>query len=324
MKKCLYVLIILCVFTACTRDIVLRKNEVLKAPYNEKTLPKGVYEIELYRVIYPVDLEGKQKFFEEFNVLLKKYFLRDKKINFLVSEAFYSDLKSLENSFLLKEESIYDKPSSTLSIEEKEYLIKSYGNRIGLYKGSVQEYLNMQVSYLMNYLGKSEMFNENKLYSEREKSELIDDLKEIRRENVQLLKNIDLEFILEVEKAYSTDKGEVYWDNREFLLKNNSNFDKKLNNYPIPIYIKDINDEDVKALIKEEISINNKLVFVENALYEGYKNLGSSYLFFKDGENKIKSYEDYEFIVTVKDIQLENMINLKDNTVLSEILGGKK
>lgn len=324
MRKSLYLLMILCLFNACTRDIILRKNEVLKAPYNEKNLPKGVHEIELYRIIYPENLEGKQKFFEEFNVLLKKYYLKDKKINFLISEVFYSDLKSLESSFLLNEERIYDKPSSTLSEEEKKYLIAGYGRRIEKYSGSVQEYLNMQVSYLLNYLGKSDAFNENKLYSEREKSELIDELKEIRRENVQLLKDVNLEFILEIEEAYSRQKNDVYWDNREFILKKNNNFDKKLNSFPIPIYIKNINDEDVKALIKEEVTINNKLIFIENSLYEGYKNLGTSYLFFKGGANKIKSYEDYEFIVTVKDIQLENMINLKDNTVLSEILGGKK
>ena len=324
MKKVIYVLIVLVLFTACTRDIVLRKNEVLKASYNEKTLPKGVHEVPLYRIIYPFNLEEKQEFFKEFNVLLKKYYLKDKKINFLINESFYADLKSLETISLLEEEKIYDKAASTLSDTEMKFLLESYGDRIDKYEGSTQEYLNIQINYLLNYLGKVENFDKNKLYSEREKSELVDELKETRRENVQLLKGIDLQFVLELNNPYAQKTEELYWDNREFTLKNSSNFDKKLNNYSIPIYIKGIKDDDVKALVKEEYKINNKIVFIENNLYEGYKNLGSSYIFLIGGSSKIKSYEDYEFNVVVTDIELKNMINLKDNIVLTEILGGKK
>ena len=324
MKKVIYVLIVLVLFTACTRDIVLRKNEVLKASYNEKTLPKGVHEVPLYRIIYPFNLEEKQEFFKEFNVLLKKYYLKDKKINFLINESFYADLKSLETISLLEEEKIYDKAASTLSDTEMKFLLESYGDRIDKYEGSTQEYLNIQINYLLNYLGKVENFDKNKLYSEREKSELVDELKETRRENVQLLKDIDLQFVLELNNPYAQKTEELYWDNREFTLKNSSNFDKKLNNYTIPIYIKGIKDDDVKALVKEEYKINNKIVFIENNLYEGYKNLGSSYIFLIGGSSKIKSYEDYEFNVVVTDVELKNMINLKDNIVLTEILGGKK
>ena len=324
MKKVIYVLLVLVLFTACTRDIVLRKNEVLKASYNEKTLPKGVHEVPLYRIIYPFNLEEKQEFFKEFNVLLKKYYLKDKKINFLINESFYADLKSLETISLLEEEKIYDKAASTLSDTEMKFLLESYGDRIDKYEGSTQEYLNIQINYLLNYLGKVENFDKNKLYSEREKSELVDELKETRRENVQLLKDIDLQFVLELNNPYAQKTEELYWDNREFTLKNSSNFDKKLNNYTIPIYIKGIKDDDVKALVKEEYKINNKIVFIENNLYEGYKNLGSSYIFLIGGSSKIKSYEDYEFNVVVTDIELKNMINLKDNIVLTEILGGKK
>lgn len=324
MKKVIYVLIVLVLFTACTRDIVLRKNEVLKASYNEKTLPKGVHEVPLYRIIYPFNLEEKQEFFKEFNVLLKKYYLKDKKINFLINESFYADLKSLETISLLEEEKIYDKAASTLSDTEMKFLLESYGDRIDKYEGSTQEYLNIQINYLLNYLGKVENFDKNKLYSEREKSELVDELKETRRENVQLLKDIDLQFVLELNNPYAQKTEELYWDNREFTLKNSSNFDKKLKNYTIPIYIKGIKDDDVKALVKEEYKINNKIVFIENNLYEGYKNLGSSYIFLIGGSSKIKSYEDYEFNVVVTDIELKNMINLKDNIVLTEILGGKK
>ena len=324
MKKVIYLLLFLVLFTACTRDIVLRKNEVLKASYNEKNLPKGTHEIPLYRIIYPTSLEGKQEFFKEFNILLKKYYLKDKKINLLINESFYADLKSLEMTSLLEEEKIYDKAASTLSSEEMTFLLENYGNRIEKYKGSTQEYLNIQVNYLLNYLGKVESFDKNKLYSEREKSELVDEIKETRRENVQLLKDVDLQFVLELNNPYAQKMDELYWDNREFTLKNSSNFDKKLNNYSVPIYIKGIRDEDVKALVKEEYKINNKIVFIENGLYEGYKNLGNSYIFLIGGSNKIKSYEDYEFNVVVTDIKLENMINLKDNIVLTEILGGKK
>lgn len=324
MKKAAYLLLVLVLFTACTRDIVLRKNEVLKASYNEKKLPKGVHEIPLYRIVYPTDLEGKQEFFKEFNVLLKKYYLKDKKVNFLINELLYKDLNSLETTSLLAEEKVYDKAASTLNSEEMNFLIENHGSRIEKYRGSTQEYLNIQIHYLLNYLGKSDSFNRDRLYSEREKSELIDEVKEMRRENVELLKSLKLQFILEINNPYSKKIDELYWDNREFTLKNSSNFDKQLNNYSLPIYIKGIQDTDVKALVKEEYKINNQIIFIENKLYEGYKNSGSSYIFLVGGSNKIKSYEDYEFKVVVTDIELENMINLKDNVVLTEILGGKE
>lgn len=324
MKKTNYLLLVLLLFAACTRDVVLRKNEVLKASYNEKKMPKGTHEIPLYRIIYPTSLEGKQEFFKEFNILLKKYYLKDKKINFLINESLYADLKSLEMTSLLEEEKIYDKAASTLNNEEIKFLIEHYGNRIEKYRGSTQEYLNIQMNYLLNYLGKPEIFDKNKLYSEREKSELVDEIKETRRENVQLLKDVAIQFILELNNPYAQKIDKLYWDNREFTLKNSSNFDKKLNNYSVPIYIKGMKDEDVKALVKEEYKINNNITFIENGLYEGYKNLGNSYIFLIGGSSKIKSYEDYEFNVIVKDIELGNMINLEDNIVLTEILGGKK
>ena len=187
-------------------------------------MPKGVHEVPLYRIIYPFNLEEKQEFFKEFNVLLKKYYLKDKKINFLINESFYADLKSLETISLLEEEKIYDKAASTLSDTEMKFLLESYGDRIDKYEGSTQEYLNIQINYLLNYLGKVENFDKNKLYSEREKSELVDELKETRRENVQLLKDIDLQFVLELNNPYAQKTEELYWDNREFTLKNSSNF----------------------------------------------------------------------------------------------------
>lgn len=50
----------------------------------------------------------------------------------------------------------------------------------------------------------------------------MDELKETRRENVQLLKDIDLQFVLELNNPYAQKTEELYWDNREFTLKNSS------------------------------------------------------------------------------------------------------
>ena len=81
MRKILILLVLVLTILGCNREIVLKKSNVLKAPYDEKLISKGDYKVNIYRLKYPKDLKGKQDFFEEFNVLIQKYYLKGKKVN---------------------------------------------------------------------------------------------------------------------------------------------------------------------------------------------------------------------------------------------------
>lgn len=324
MRKIFLGLLIILFLPACSREIVLRKNQSVVAPFNEKSFPKGTYELILYSINYPKNLKEKQVFLTELNILLKKYYLGDKKVNLLIQKDFYDDLKSLKADSLLAEEKIYDKQASLLNEEEVKLLIKNSGKRIEKYRGTAQEYLNFQIEYLLRFLGKSNTYEENKVYSEREKSEYVDEIREIRKENFNLLDDVKIQFVLQVDKPYDSDRGENYWDNREILLKGSSSLSKDLNSYEMPIYIKGLKEKDISALIKEEYKINNKAILLENSLYNGYKNIDGTYIFLLGGEKKIKSYENYDFIFKIVEVELKDMVNIKNNMTIAEILGGKK
>lgn len=324
MKKMILFLFTLLLLLGCNREIVLRKNQNMLAPYNEKVFPKGDYEIPLYKLNYPKDLKDKQVFLNELNILLKKYYLGEKKINLLISNEFFLDLESLKKEALLQEEKVYDKQASRLNEEEISFLIKNSRKRIEKFKGTTQEYLNLQIEYLLNFLDKKESFDENKIYSEREKSELVDEIKDIRRENVSLLDEVFIEFILEIDKPYDLGQANIYWDNREIALNNSSNLSKNLSNYNLPIYIRGLKERDIESLIKEEYRINNKAIFLENQVYEGYKALDKSFIFLLGGNKKIKSYESYSFAFKVIEIELKDMLTIKSGLLISDLLGGKK
>ena len=324
MKKIILIMLTIVLLSACNREIVLRKNQILAAPFNEKSFPKGSYEVVLYKLNYPKTLKEKQVFLNEFNTLLKKYYLGEKKINLIINSDFNSDLKSLKKDSLLEDERIYDKQASLLSEEETKILIKNADNRIEKFQGTTQEYLNLQVGYLLGFLGQKQVFDENKIYSERQKSELVDEIRETRKENLKLLDEVKIQFVLQVDNPYDTSSSDVYWDNREIILKGNSSFSKNLNSYDMPIYIKGLKEKDVDGLIKEEYMINNKAVLIDNTIYEGYKNIDKSFIFLLGGNRKIKSYEAYDFNFKIVEIELKDMLNLQTSLTISDILGGKK
>ncbi len=324
MKKTMLFLFTLLLLLGCNREIILRKNQNMLTPYNEKKFPKGNYELSIYKLNYPKDLKDKQVFLNELNVLLKKYYLGEKKINLLISNEFFLDLESLKKEALLQEEKIYDKQASLLNEEEISLLIKNSTKRIEKFKGTTQEYLNLQIEYLLSFLDKKENFDENKVYSEREKSELVDEIKDIRKENVNLLDEVLIEFILEIDKPYELGQANIYWDNREIVLKNSSNLSKNLSNYNLPIYIKDLKERDIESLIKEEYRINNTAIFLENQVYNGYKALDKSFIFLLGGNKKIKSYEGYDFTFEIIQIEIEDMLSIKSGLLISDLLGGKK
>lgn len=190
MKKMRVILLVLAVMlmSACSggeiisgREIVRRKENVITAPFDKEKIEEGSYTINLYKIDYPRELKGKQEFYANLNVVFKKFYLAEKKLNMLVDKEYYEDYKTLEEESLLTEESILDKPASTLESYEINLLRDMVSVEVDKYRGTVQEYLNLQVAYLMDFLGEGDKFDKDYLYTEREKNEYVDMLKEIRK-----------------------------------------------------------------------------------------------------------------------------------------------
>lgn len=324
MKKNIYAIILLIISIGCSREIVLRKSQSLVAPYNEKTLPKGDYTLTLYKISYPKLLAEKQVFLSDLNILLKKFYLANKKGTFLIDLNLYKDLQTLKKSSLLSEEELFDKPASFLSKEDIEKLKILVPIHILKYEDTTQEYLNLQISYLLTYLGRANTFDENIVYTEREKADLIDEIKVLRKENSNLLDTLGIELIVQIDSPYIQNKEVKYWDNREINSISVNKFDESLNSFEVPIYIKGITESDINGLIKEQNSISNKVIILENSQYSGYKNSGSNYLFFTGGDKILKTYETYNFKIKIVEVELKNIAKITSAITIGDVVGGKK
>lgn len=323
MKKINVFILLLLVFSACNREIVLRKEAVVAAPFNKEVVEEGDYNLTLYKISYPDDMEGKQDFYSNINLFFKRFYLEEKKIIFLVDRDYYDDYHRLERYSLLKEELLLDKPASTLLDYEIELLKNITPVEIDKYKGTVQEYLNLQVAYLMDFLGEGNSFDKNYLYTEREKNVYVNKLKDIRRENFELIKSLDIDMVLEVENPYSAgEKRNSYFTERDIILSTTSKFDSQLNSIEIPLYIRNMEVEDIDKIIKGQDFIDNNVIIIENDRFKGYLHK-KSFMFFIGGQEEFREYADYGISLEVKKLNLEEMLGTQEEFVISDFTGGK-
>lgn len=333
MKKMRVILLVLAVMlmSACSgreiisgREIVRRKENVITAPFDKEKIEEGSYTINLYKIDYPRELKGKQEFYANLNVVFKKFYLAEKKLNMLVDKEYYEDYKTLEEESLLTEESILDKPASTLESYEINLLRDMVSVEVDKYRGTVQEYLNLQVAYLMDFLGEGDKFDKDYLYTEREKNEYVDMLKEIRRENFKFLSSLDIEMVLEVEDPYSDNtvlEEGAYWNEKDIILATTSKYKGELSSYSIPLYIKNIKEKDIDNLIKGLDSIDNKVIILENSIYHGYTHK-NNFIFFTGGEKLIKKYDKYDIEVEIKELKLKELLKVDEKLLISDFTGG--
>ena len=119
-------------------------------PKMRKVIP-GKYEIRIYELNYPESLSEKNKFYNEFNQVLKNVD-KNKKYSLLLEKRFYDDMKKIEESQLSDEENLLEIPASSLDENQRQDLI-SMSSKLNLtqYLGTDQEFLNRQV-YILNQL----------------------------------------------------------------------------------------------------------------------------------------------------------------------------
>ena len=163
-------------------------------PKMRKVIP-GKYEIRIYELNYPESLSEKNKFYNEFNQVLKNVD-KNKKYSLLLEKRFYDDIKKIEESQLSDEENLLEIPASSLDENQRQELI-SMSSKLNLtqYLGTDQEFLNRQV-YILNQLLNKDGFDENNVYSELDKEFLVSELKEKRKNIVENFRKSNFEYFI--------------------------------------------------------------------------------------------------------------------------------
>lgn len=323
MRKNLLIIFILMSFVSCQQRLVLRKKVVVQAPFKE--VEEGEYNINIYRIKYPSKLEEKQKFYRDMNAIFKRYYLEEKKAVIMLDREYFEDFAYLKNNNILKEEEIFNKIASTLNKAEINRLREICPIDVPMYKDTVQEYLNIQIAYLMKYLGKEAEFDPDELYTEREKNKYLDDLKEERKEIVKFLDVLNIDIFVEISNPYEEKDytGNTYWDNKDIILSESSKISDALNNYKVALYIKNLKDNDIQNLIENKSFIDNSILVIENNKYKGYVHDGK-YIFFLGGNKEKREYSAYEISLQVEDIELRDLIYIDEEVVISDFTGRMK
>lgn len=323
MKKILLFVFILLFLFGCQKRMVLRKKVIVKAPFEK--IDEGDYEITIYKIKYPKELEKKQEFYREMNSVFKRFYLEEKKAVIMLNVEYFEDFEYLKKNNILKEELIFDKIAATLTEDEISQLRKVVGVEVEKYKNTIQEYLNLQVAYLMRYLGIEDEFDVDYIYTEREKNKYLDIIKNERKEIVKFLEVLKIDILAEVDNPYEEDRraSYLYWDTKDIELSEKNSISDCLNKYNIPLYVKNIKEDDVQKIIRNDIFIDNTLLVIENSNYKGYVH-GDKYIFFVGGGTEKKEYSAYGITIRLDSIELSELIFIDEEMVISDFTGRMK
>jgi len=301
--------------------IVLKKRAVDKPPFK---LEPGSYQLEFDTVTYPDTIFERAEFWNEFLAFSTKMMLAEKKCFLLLSEECVGDLAVVKNGELTEKEKIFYVVASSLQDSEKESIrnilnIEEKENE----KLTTQDYLNMQVKIMLKILGKESDFESGKIYTELEKENIVNKIKSMRKMVDNSLKKSKIAIIVSIKDPYNEIKKEkemFYKKDIRFYPK--GSFSERVSKYEYPIYIQNINSEDAEKIFNMEIKVKNRVVFVENSIYHGYRYEKGDFLFFRGGEKESYQYQEYKIDFNVENKKLEIILTEEQKYGFSDIIGG--
>lgn len=306
MKKIIYFLICLLLFTSCN-NIVLRKDESERVSFNN-SLTKGNYDIYIYEVVYPETQNEKLVFMNNFENLLKSKNKSENKISFILPKNLYDDVISTINDGGIGDENSFIKSASSINNLDKININKkTRGIKVPEDTGDIQKYLNKQYYSLLKLLNRENEYNSNSYYTEFDKKKLSDEFLS-KRKNLKkiLLQNKD-----------------------NFLIKLNNL--KDLKNYRNDlIYLTNCNYSSLKNFLENEPTSISPLILINSDFYTGYTACKNSVILFNGygreemsyfiGYNfettiiKIDNINDYYFTNSNKQIEISTLLNRKKYT----------
>lgn len=231
----------------------------------KSSIPEGKYNFNLVSFKYPENYNDKINFLKNLNNTLENLnAIQKENLNLLITNEMDIDFNSLFSTGWLDKEILGMKIVEDLENDEKIYLNKL---NIGVptEAGENQKLLNRQYFLLLQLTDNEALYNPEFLYTELDKSLLMEDVLLNRK---SLIENIN-----------SIKKNFVYSDS--------ISDDKKI------IYIKEKN----RVL---ETLINKSVIFQNSNINSGFRVLPNSLVLFPGNENKkYLSTEDYEFTSSI-------------------------
>ena len=317
-----FYLVLFCFLILCgCSKIVLKKRVVESAPFKGE---KGTYEVILSRVNYPEGIFERAKFWNEFYAFSAKMLIAQKKSVLLIPEDIVRDLEIVKKGELTEKEGLFYRTASSLNDDEKEnirnILDVTEKNKEIL---TTQDYLNMQVKIMLKILGNESEFLPEKIYTELEKENIVNKVREKRKMIKESLENSKVSIIVEISETYKdiyTKKQSIYKRDIQFYTK--SSFSERISKYEYPVYLKNVNEEDLEKIFEGEMSLKNKVTFIDNLKYNGYKYKEGKYIFFIGGSKIYDQFEEYKIRFTVKELKFEDILSSEEKEGLNDIIGG--
>lgn len=160
-----------------------------------KNLKEGEHKFTLISIDYPKSYKAKVRFYKELNVALNKINDAQKTaINLVINKEMSNDLISLLENGWIDKEILAMKNASDLTGEELAYL-NSINIAVPQDGGETQKILNKQYYLLLTLLDSKDMYNSNYLYTELDKSSLMESTLLERNEVIANLNKIKKNFV---------------------------------------------------------------------------------------------------------------------------------
>jgi len=306
--------------TACT-GVSRVKERYHRAPF-EKEIKKGDYELTLYNISYPQKYEQKIKFYDNFDILMRKLLVYGSTINIMYSHKFKDDIIYLKNSYILPEEVAFSKSASELSEADRNSIDKKVTIKLDGKIGRTQYYLDKQVYFWKKIMNSDKRFNSEKNYTELDKEKLILQMKDKRKKTFEIVEQVKLNLILKIEDPYSNNKNE-YWQGKDIYIDRNTDLTPKIFKEQEYLYLNDVQEGDIKKIMGTQLKFDSKIVVIENKLYNGYTVSDGKYIFFHGGKYRVSYYDGYNLKIKVKDVSLKDLLTIDEEFLIDDFLNPK-
>ena len=296
----IFLLSVLGVMSGCQK-IVARRDSSQVITFNNR-LPKGEYVLKTYRLHYPETPEARDKFFDSLNNLMGKMVAHNKNITMIIPFEMYQDIINIGIREVRESEKIYFKPASELSQEERDIIDSKIKIEFPTNAGTIQQYLNKQVYYWLDYLKRGSEYDEYAYYTELDKMRIVDEVFDSRKLTSQTFIPIIDNFIIEADSSNIIKAGAT----------------------GLPIYTADTfgKEDEIEADIiilksgAEKIMIPDKIVLVEGTDVDNVKDyrFGIKVENVADPVSLIAKLDDEEDIL-IKDLKKFKVIKPKEITL---------
>ncbi len=324
MKRIILIGIMILGLLGCN-SFVPRKDLYEKVEFNDGNIVQGRNYIDIYRVDYPADYFERLEFFKEFEAENKKLLLEDRGLNILISVELYRALERFKRGEFLLEEQVYVKEASDLDEFQKEEIDSSVSVAVTDRGGQIQKYLNKQVYFWMKVTNRLDEFNGETIYTELDKQRLIEDVRVSRKDLFKLLRKVRSNYILEVDNPYAGyGISKDYWASKEIDIFNPTGISREIQSLSIPLYIKNLNESDVRSIRDVRDDFNSKVVILEDSNLTGYTLRDDKYIFYHGGSVVRSYFKNYDIRVRIKDIDLNRIATIEQGILMEELLNKSK